>query len=124
MSDNAENIEKAEAAEHEIPAQTRLAQAKERIIEQLRMVFDPEIPINIYDLGLIYEINIDENNKAHLLMTLTAPGCPAAGILPNQVAEAARKAEGIVDAEVELTFDPPWNQSMMPEFVKLELGLY
>ena len=96
---------------------------KARVVEQLKTVFDPELPMSVYDLGLIYDIRFDSNGKAHITMTLTAPGCPAAGILPQQVAEAARKAEGVSDSAVELTFDPPWDQHMMPEYVKLELGL-
>lgn len=96
---------------------------KERVIEQLKTVFDPELPMSVYDLGLIYDIRIDDEAKAHITMTLTAPGCPAAGVLPQQVGEAARKAEGVRDSSVELTFDPPWDQHMMPEYVKLELGL-
>ncbi len=96
---------------------------KERVIEQLKTVFDPELPMSVYDLGLIYDIRIDDDAKAHVTMTLTAPGCPAAGVLPQQVGEAARKAEGVRDSSVELTFDPPWDQHMMPEYVKLELGL-
>ncbi len=96
---------------------------KEHIIEHIKTVFDPEIPINVYDLGLIYDVQVGDDFVAQILMTLTAPGCPAAGILPVEVAEAAKKTAGIVDAKVELTFDPPWSMTMMPEFVKLELGL-
>ena len=97
---------------------------QEKIIDQLKLIFDPEIPVNIYDLGLIYDVKVDDENVAHITMTLTAPGCPVAGTLPGDVGEAAKKVEGIVDAKVELTFDPPWDQQMMPEFVKLELGLF
>ncbi|MFM7773759.1 MAG: iron-sulfur cluster assembly protein [Candidatus Kapaibacterium sp.] len=96
---------------------------KERVVAQLKTVFDPELPMSVCDLGLIYEIRIDDASKAHITMTLTAPGCPAAGVLPRQVEDAARAAEGVTDSSVELTFDPPWDQHMMPEYVKLELGL-
>lgn len=97
---------------------------KEKIIEELKTIYDPEIPVNIYDLGLIYDVRVDEENIAHITMTLTAPGCPVAGTLPGEVGDAAKKVEGINDAKVELTFDPPWDKQMMPEFVKLELGLF
>ncbi len=100
------------------------AELKERIVEQIKTVYDPEIPMNVYDLGLIYDISVDDSLVAQILMTLTAPGCPAAGILPVEVANAAKKVSGIADAKVELTFDPPWSMQMMPEFVKLELGLF
>ena len=96
---------------------------KEKIIAELKTVYDPELPMSVYDLGLIYGIDLDEQAKAHITMTLTAPGCPAAGILPGQVGDAARRVEGVSDVHVELTFDPPWDQHMMPEYVKLELGL-
>ena len=95
----------------------------DRIVANLREIYDPEIPVNIYDLGLIYHVSVDEETKkAHVLMTLTAPNCPAAGILPGQAEDAARNAEGVTDAEVELTFDPPFTQAMMSDEAKLELG--
>jgi FeS assembly SUF system protein len=97
---------------------------KANIVEKIKEIYDPEIPVNIYDLGLIYTIELDDNAVAHVTMTLTAPGCPVAGTLPNDVKEAVRKADGVTDAFVELTFDPPWDKQMMPEFVKLELGLF
>ncbi len=93
-----------------------------RIIEGLKTVFDPEIPVNIYDLGLIYRIDIHEDNSAHVVMTLTAPGCPVAGILPQQVENRVRLTEGITDATVELTFDPPYTRDLMSEEARLELG--
>ena len=100
-----------------------LEQAKENVVANLKEVFDPEIPVNIYDLGLIYEIEIDaETRKADVLMTLTAPNCPAAGILPGQAEDAAANAEGVSEAEVELTFEPPFTMEMMSEEAKLELG--
>ncbi len=94
---------------------------KETIKDQLRTIYDPEIPVNIHDLGLIYEVNVD-GGKAHILMTLTAPACPAAEILPAEVKEKAEGVDGISEAEVELTFDPPWDKEMMSEEAKLELG--
>lgn len=98
-------------------------QIEENIVAGIREVYDPEIPVNVYDLGLIYNITINDDHTADILMTLTAPNCPAAGILPGQVETAARHAEGVSDAEVELTFDPPFTQDMMSDEARLELGL-
>jgi FeS assembly SUF system protein len=94
------------------------------IIERLKDVFDPEIPVNIYDLGLIYNVDIDDDNKANIIMTLTAPGCPVADILVEDVRQAALAVESISEADVELTFDPPWDKSMMSEEARLELGFF
>jgi FeS assembly SUF system protein len=94
------------------------------IIERLKDVFDPEIPVNIYDLGLIYNVDIDDNNKASIIMTLTAPGCPVADILVEDVRQAALAVESITEADVELTFEPPWEKSMMSEEARLELGFF
>jgi FeS assembly SUF system protein len=94
------------------------------IIERLKDVFDPEIPVNIYDLGLIYNVDIDEANKANIIMTLTAPGCPVADILVEDVRQAALAVDSINEADVELTFDPPWDKSMMSEEARLELGFF
>ena len=93
------------------------------IIEQIRTVFDPEIPINVYDLGLIYDIQIDDAKNAHVLMTLTSPSCPVAGSLPGEVETAVRKTEGIGKVSLELTWDPPFTIEMMSEEAKLILGL-
>jgi len=94
------------------------------IIEHLRDVYDPEIPANIYDLGLIYNVDIDESNKVNIIMTLTAPGCPVADILVEDVRQAALAVEGIEEVNVELTFDPAWDKSMMSEEARLELGFF
>lgn len=94
------------------------------IIENLKEVYDPEIPVNIYDLGLIYNVDIDENNNANILMTLTAPGCPVIDVLIDDVTEAGRSVEGVENVNVELTFDPPWDKSMMSEEARLELGFF
>jgi FeS assembly SUF system protein len=94
------------------------------IIERLKDVYDPEIPVNIYDLGLIYNVDIDEASKASIIMTLTAPGCPVADILVEDVRQAALAVDGIAEADVELTFDPPWDKSMMSEEARLELGFF
>ncbi len=96
---------------------------EERVIAALRTIYDPEIPVNIYDLGLIYEINIDAEAVVSVNMTLTAPGCPVAQTFPGVVEEKIRSVEGVKDAVVELVWDPPWDQDLMSEEAKLELGL-
>ena len=93
-----------------------------RIIDAMKEVYDPEIPVNIYDLGLIYEINIYPDQTVNVQMTLTAPGCPVADTLPREVEEVVRDVEGVTDARVELTFDPPYTMDMMTEEAKFELG--
>jgi FeS assembly SUF system protein len=92
------------------------------IIEKLKTIFDPEIPVNIYDLGLIYNVSIDDKSVAHITMTLTAPNCPVAESLPVEVKETVVTIEGIEDCEVEITFDPPWTKDMMSEEAMLDLG--
>ena len=94
------------------------------IIEKLKDVYDPEIPVNIYDLGLVYNVDVDESSKANIVMTLTAPGCPVADMLVEDTRQAALAVEGIEDAHVELTFEPPWDKSMMSEEARLELGFF
>jgi FeS assembly SUF system protein len=92
------------------------------VMEVLRDCYDPEIPVNIYELGLIYEININEQLDVHLLMTLTSPSCPVAETLPPDVETKIKAIEGVNSAKVEITFEPPWTQDMMSEEAKLELG--
>jgi len=94
----------------------------DQIIERLKRVFDPEIPVNIYDLGLIYNISIDNGSVAHITMTLTAPNCPVAESLPVEVKDSVKEIQGISDCVVELTFDPPWSKDMMSEEAMLDLG--
>ena len=96
---------------------------KDAVTEQLRTVYDPEIPVNIFELGLIYEIQVKENNKVHVLMTLTSPNCPVAESLPQEVKEKVEMVDGVTEADVEITFEPPWDQDMISEEAKLELGL-
>lgn len=93
------------------------------VIEAIRTVFDPELPVNVYDLGLIYEVDVDNERKVHVLMTLTSPACPVAEILPGQVEEAIWTLSGVRDVDVELTWDPPFTIERIPDEVKLELGL-
>jgi FeS assembly SUF system protein len=92
------------------------------IYEKLRTVFDPEIPVNIVELGLIYSVAINDEGYVNLSMTLTAPACPVAGEIIREVDEKVRQVEDVTDANVMLTFDPPWNREMMSEEAKLELG--
>jgi len=100
------------------------APLEQRVIAAIRTVYDPEISVNIYDLGLIYDIHISEQAEVFVQMTLTAPGCPVAGILPGQVESAIREAQGVSDAHVELVWDPPWSQDCMSDEAKLTLGLF
>lgn len=93
------------------------------IVEQIRTVFDPEIPVNVYDLGLIYDIQVDDERNAHIMMTLTSPACPVAGTLPGEVEMAARQTPGVNKVTVELTWDPPFSLDMVSEDVKMMLGL-
>ncbi len=93
-----------------------------RVIASIREVYDPEIPINVYDLGLIYELRIEPDASVFVKMTLTAPNCPVAGILPQQVEHAVMLTDGVSDARLELTFDPPFTIEMMSEEARLELG--
>ncbi|MBQ7253327.1 MAG: DUF59 domain-containing protein [Bacteroidales bacterium] len=93
------------------------------IVMALRQVYDPEIPVNVYDLGLIYEINVDEGHQVNIKMTLTAPNCPIADVVVESVAEAVRDVPGVVDVAIELVFEPEWNKDMMSEEARIELGL-
>jgi FeS assembly SUF system protein len=98
---------------------------KEQIIEALKKVYDPEIPVNIYDLGLIYDVAIDmETKHVHIQMTLTSPGCPVAQTFPGTVEQAVNQVEGVKDCIVELVWDPPWSHERMSEVAKLELGIF
>jgi FeS assembly SUF system protein len=99
------------------------ARLESEVIAALRTVFDPEIPVNIYDLGLIYELDVAADGNVHLRMTLTAPGCPVAQTFPATVAEAVRQVEGIKDVHVELVWEPPWSQDLMTEAARLQLGM-
>ncbi|SHM64048.1 FeS assembly SUF system protein [Chitinophaga jiangningensis] len=95
---------------------------RDQIEEQLRTVYDPEIPVNIWELGLVYAIKINDDNAVNIDMTLTAPGCPVAGDIIREVEEKVRNLESVTDVHVHLTFDPPWTKEMMSEEAKLELG--
>jgi FeS assembly SUF system protein len=95
---------------------------RDKVIEKIQTIFDPEIPVNIYDLGLIYRVDILPINNVQVTMTLTAPGCPAAQSLPVEVDQKLREIEGVNDVHVAVTWDPPWDKSMMSETAQLELG--
>ena len=95
----------------------------DRIIEVLKTVYDPEIPVNIYEIGLVYEVEIDEEANVRILMTLTSPMCPVAESLPPEVEEKVEAIDGVNSATVEITWDPPWDPEMMSEAAKLELGM-
>lgn len=94
-----------------------------RVVDVIKTVYDPEVPVNVYELGLIYEIDISEKGIAHILMTLTAPNCPVAESLPEEVKDKVASVDGIKEAYVEMTFEPPWTKDMMSEEAKLELGM-
>jgi FeS assembly SUF system protein len=94
----------------------------DRIVEALKTIYDPEIPVDIYELGLIYDVMVSEDNNVKILMTLTSPNCPVAETLPLEVEERVKTLEEVNNAEVEITFDPTWTQDMMSEEAKLELG--
>jgi FeS assembly SUF system protein len=96
---------------------------EEKIINVLKNIYDPEIPVNIYELGLIYEHNVDNNGNVKVVMTLTAPNCPVADVMPRQVKEEISYLTGVKNVEVEITFDPPWDMDMISDEAKLELGL-
>ena len=105
---------------------TRRAEADalgDRVIEALRTVYDPEIPVNIFELGLVYKIDVDDSNAVHIEMTLTSPMCPVAETLPGEVKEKVEAVEGVTGAAVDVVWDPPWNPSMMTEEAQLELGI-
>ena len=100
-----------------------MSETKEKIISEIKKIYDPEIPVNIYELGLIYKIDIKDENKVVIEMTLTSPNCPVAESLPNSVKENILKIEGIKDVELKLVWDPPWTKDKMSESAKLELNL-
>ncbi len=97
---------------------------KDEIVKAIQTVYDPEIPINIWEVGLIYEVSVADDGAAHVLMTLTSPNCPVAESLPAEVKEKVATVDGVTSAEVEITWDPPWDPEMMSEAAQLELGFY
>ena len=107
--------------ESEIPIDTQ--ELGEKIVRVLKTIYDPEIPVDIYELGLIYDVLVNEDLEVRILMTLTSPNCPVAETLPVEVEEKVKSLDLVKDAEVEITFDPPWTQELMSEEAKLELGM-
>jgi FeS assembly SUF system protein len=105
-------------------SQAELDQITDRLIEQLKTVYDPEIPVDIYELGLIYKVDVSDDRDVLVEMTLTAPGCPVAGDMPQWVEAAIREIPGIRDIRIELVFDPPWDPSRMSDEAKLQLNMF
>ena len=101
-----------------------MSSLRNQVIEVLRGVYDPEIPVNIFELGLIYEVNVDDDANVHVLMTLTSPMCPVAESLPPEVEEKVSRVEGVASARAEVTWDPPWEPDMMSDAAKLELDMF
>ena len=125
MSGETETRDRAEAAPAEAAPQAASAPTEAAVVEALKTVYDPEIPVDIYELGLIYDIGIEPGGKVAIKMTLTAPGCPVAGTMPQMVEDAIRaKVPGANEVEVELVWDPPWDFSRMSEAARLELNMF
>ena len=100
-----------------------MSDIKNKVIEEIKKIYDPEIPVNIYELGLIYKIEVDDKNKVNVDMTLTSPNCPVAESLPKEVKDSIIAIEGVGKVDLDLVWDPPWDKSMMSEAAKLELNL-
>ena len=100
-----------------------MSDVKSKVIEEIKKIYDPEIPVNIYELGLIYKIEVDDKNKVNVDMTLTSPNCPVAESLPKQVKDNIMKVEGVSDVNLKLVWEPPWDKDKMSEVAKLELNL-
>ncbi len=98
------------------------AATEAKIIERIKTIYDPEIPVDVYELGLIYDIEVEETGHVHIVMTLTSPNCPSAEEIPLEVEHKAKEVEGVNSVKVQLTFDPPWDKDMMSEEAQLELG--
>ena len=96
---------------------------KDKVIAEIKKIYDPEIPVNIYELGLIYDVTVDKNNKVYVKMTLTSPNCPVAESLPNEVKNSIKEIKAVNEVDLNLVWDPPWDKSMMSEAAKLELNL-
>jgi FeS assembly SUF system protein len=112
------------AAQEAKPGQAGEQSVKEKVIEVMKTVYDPEIPVNVWELGLVYDIRVDADAAVVVQMTLTSPMCPVAGSLPPEVEHKVRAIPGVTSAKVDLVWDPPWNPSMMSEAAKLQLNMY
>lgn len=124
MSEETQSPEEGATTEGASLDQRGREEVKERIVEVLKTIFDPEIPVDIYELGLFYDIDVDEAGVAALKMTLTSPACPVAGSLPPEVEQKVAGVWGVSKAEVELVWDPPWTPELMTEAAKLQLNLF
>jgi FeS assembly SUF system protein len=114
----------AGTGEHNAIPPEELARITDDVITEIKTVFDPEIPVDIYELGLIYKVDIEDDRTLKVEMTLTAPGCPVAGEMPGWVQEAVQRVEGVKTAQVELTFDPPWTPARMSDEARLQLNMF
>ena len=118
------NLKKNDTKDNESKdEELKIKSKKELVIEEISKIYDPEIPVNIYELGLIYDIIIENEGSAKIKMTLTSPNCPVAETMPQEVKDSAMQVEGIENVDLELVWDPPWNKDMMSEAAKLELNL-
>ena len=118
------NLKKNDTKDNESKdEELKIKSKKELVVEEISKIYDPEIPVNIYELGLIYDIIIENDNLAQIKMTLTSPNCPVAESLPQEVKDSAMQVEGIENVDLKLVWDPPWNKDMMSEAAKLELNL-
>ncbi len=124
MKTETETTSQPQPPEAAAAAVTDPSDVENGIVEALKTVYDPEIPVNIYELGLIYDIDIQEDGAVKVKMTLTSPGCPVAGSLPGEVQAKVAGAPGVTSVDVELVWDPAWNPSMMSEAARLELGMF
>lgn len=102
----------------------QMQELADQVVEVLRNIYDPEIPVNIYDLGLVYDLKVSDHGEVEILMTLTSPNCPVAETLPTEVQEKVCTLDVVTDVKVQITFDPPWHKDMMSEEAKLELGIF
>ena len=118
-----QRADEAETKALDAGRETDTSALKQRVIEALRTVYDPEIPVNIYDLGLVYELDVSDAGVVSIRMTLTAPGCPVAQTFPGTVEQTVRSVPGVTEARVDLVWDPPWSREMMSEAARLELGM-
>lgn len=116
--------EGSESVAHIVPDPAKMAELRPQIMDALRTVFDPEIPVNITELGLIYDVLVDAEARVGIRMTLTAPACPAAQTLPGEVREKAAAVPGVAQAQVEVVWDPPWTKERMSDAARLQLGLF
>jgi len=116
--------EQSESVAHIVPDPVKMAELRPQIMDALATVYDPEIPVNITELGLIYDVLVDAEAKVGIRMTLTAPACPAAQWLPGQVEQKVKAVDGVTDARVDVVFDPPWTKDRMSEAAKLQLGMW